>query len=75
MRCLLNSLTSFEVEILEFFPGDWVVKNLPASTGDRRCGFDPSFGKIPGEGNSNGLWYSCLGNPWADKPGGLQSMG
>ena len=28
-----------------------------------RCGFDPWVRKIPGEGNSNPLQYSCLGNP------------
>ena len=28
----------------------------------RRCGFDPWVRKIPGEGNSNSLQYSCLGN-------------
>ena len=29
----------------------------------RRQGFDPWIRKIPGEGNSNPLQYSCLGNP------------
>ena len=29
----------------------------------RRLGFDSWFGKIPGEGNSNPLQYSCLENP------------
>ena len=29
--------------------------------------------RSPGEGNSNPLQYSCLGNPWTGKPGGLQS--
>ena len=29
------------------FPGGSVVKNLPANAGDRRCRFDPRYGKIP----------------------------
>ena len=29
----------------------------------------------PGEGNGTPLQYSCLGIPWAEEPGGLQSMG
>ena len=60
---------------MEFFPGDLVIKNPPASTGDRRRGFDPVLGRFPGEGNSNTFRYSCLEIPRADKPGGLQSMG
>ena len=27
-----------------------------------------------GEGNGNPFQYSCLGNPMAEEPGGLQSM-
>ena len=29
------------------FPGSTVVKNLPANSGGKRCGFDPWLGKIP----------------------------
>ena len=29
------------------FPSDTSGKNLPASAGDKRCGFDPWVGKIP----------------------------
>jgi len=46
------------------FPGDTVVKNLPASarnTGD--TGSIPGPGTSPGEGNGNPLQYSHLGNP------------
>ena len=37
------------------------------SSSDRKAstcnaGFDPWVGKIPGEGNDNPLWYSCLEN-------------
>ena len=28
-----------------------------------------------GEGNGTLFQYSCLGNPWTEEPGGLQSMG
>ena len=42
------------------FPGGSVVKNTPANAGD--VGSIP-VGRYPGEGNSNQLQYSCLGNP------------
>ena len=45
------------------FPGGLVVKNPPANAGDKRLGLDPWVGKIPGGGNGNPLWYSCLINP------------
>ena len=45
----------------EGLPGGSVVKNLPASAGD--TGSIPGSGRSPGEGNSNPLQYSCLGNP------------
>ena len=32
------------------------------------------LGRSLGEGNGYPLQYSCLGNPWTEKPGGLQSM-
>ena len=43
------------------FPGGSVVKNVPAHAGD--VGLIPGLGRFPGEGNSNPLQYSCLGNP------------
>ena len=43
------------------FPGDSVVKNLPANVGN--LGLIPGSGRSPGEGNGNPLQYSCLGNP------------
>jgi len=39
----------------------WVVKNLPANTGDL-CSISGS-GRSPGEWNGNALQYSCLGHP------------
>ena len=55
------------------FPGGSVVKNLPANARD--AGLIPWSGRPPGEGNGNSLQYSCLGNPWTEEPGGLQSLG
>jgi len=49
-----------------------VVKNPPASAGN--AGLIPESGRSPGEGNGNSLQYSCLGNPWTEEPGGLQSL-
>ena len=52
------------------FPGDSVVKNLPASAGDARdAGLTSRLGRFPGLGNGNPLKYSCLENsmhrgPW-----------
>ena len=43
------------------FSGGSVVKDLPANAGD--AGLIPGTGISPGEGNSNPLQYSCLGNP------------
>ena len=41
--------------------GGTVVNNFPAIAGD--AGLIPGLGRSPGEGNSNPLQYSCLGNP------------
>ena len=43
------------------FPGGSVVKNSSANAGDSSS--VPGSGRFPGEGNSNPLQYSCLGNP------------
>ena len=48
------------------FPGDSVVRNLPANAGDAGdVSSVPGLGRSPGEGNGNPLQYSCLGNPMA----------
>ena len=40
------------------------IKNLPANAGDiRDMGSISGLGRSPGEGNSNPLQDSCLGNP------------
>jgi len=46
------------------FPGDAVVKNLPANSGDTRdMGLIPGSGRSLGVGNGNSFQYSRLGNP------------
>ena len=55
------------------FPDGSMVKNPPANAGD--LGSILMLGRSPGERNGNPLQYSCLGNPWTEEPGGLQSMG
>ena len=50
-----------QICIRHSFPGDLVVKNMPANTWD--AGLIPGWERSPGEGNGNPLQYSCLGNP------------
>ena len=46
------------------FPGDSMVKNLPAKAVDAKdVGLIPGSGKFPGEGQSIPLQYCCLENP------------
>ena len=46
------------------YPGDTVVKNLPANAGDATdTGLIPGSGRFPGAENGNPLQYSCLKNP------------
>ena len=45
------------------FPSGTVVKNLPASAGNKRVmGVIPGSRRSPGLGNGNPLQYSCLEN-------------
>ena len=55
------------------FPGDSVVKKLPAKHGD--LGSIPGLGSSPGE--VNGTHFSILAweIPWTEEPGALQSIG
>ena len=52
-----------------------VVKNLPASAGDRDLGSVPGLGRSPGGGNGNPLQYSSLKYSTAEELDRLQSMG
>ena len=63
------------------FPGDSVVKNLPASAGDAGdSGLIPGSGRSPREGNGYPLQCSCLENPmdrgawWATVHGVAESQ-
>ena len=58
------------------FPGDVVVKNLPASTGDAgEAVLIPGSGRSPGVGNGNLFQYSCLGNSMDRSLVGYNSWG
>ena len=49
---------------LRSFPGESLVRNLPANAGAiRDLGLIPGSGRSPGQGNGNLLQYSCLENP------------
>ena len=53
-----------------------MIKNPSADAGDvRDAGLIPGSGGSPGGGHGNPLQYSCLEVPWAEEPGGLQSIG
>ena len=56
------------------FPGVSVVENLPACSAEDVSSI-PGLGRSPGEGNRNGVQYSCLGNSWTEESGRLQSTG
>ena len=46
------------------FPSGSVGKEFTCRAGDTRdTSSNPELGRSPGEGNSNSLQYSCLGNP------------
>ena len=55
------------------FPGGSAGKESTCTAGD--LGLIPGLGRSPGEGKSNPLQYSCLGDPMTEEPGGLLSMG
>ena len=53
-----------------------MVKNPSANAGDiRDACLILGLRRFPGGGHGNPLEYSCLENPMAEEPGGLQSMG
>ena len=53
-----------------------MVKNPLANAGDiRHVGLIPGLRRLLGGGHGNPLQYSCLENPIAEGPGGLQSVG
>ena len=50
-----------------------MVQNPPANAGE--AALIPGSGRSPGGGNGNPILCSCLGIPWTEEPGGLQSKG
>ena len=59
MRTYCDTLI-ITIVIVMGFPGESVVKNLPASTGD--FGLIPGLGRSPGGRNGNPVQYSHLEN-------------
>ena len=58
------------------FPDESVGKESTCNAGDTGdVGLIPELGRSRGQENGNPLQYSCLENPTAEKPGGLQSLG
>ena len=70
--CTAGPFYSSILCIVVCIPGGSVIKNSPANAGV--MGSVPGLGRSPGGGNGNPLQYTCLGNPMAREPGGLQSM-
>ena len=56
-----SDLAAAAAHYLVGYPGGAVIKNLSANAEDNGLSLGP--GRYPGEGNSNPLQYSCLGNP------------
>ena len=55
---------NLKVELLRDFPGDLVVKNPPANSGNvTDTDSIHGSGRSPGEGNGSPFQYSCLENP------------
>ena len=53
-----------------------MVKNSPVNAGNLRdVGSIPESGRSPGGEHGNLLQYLAWRIPWAEEPGGLQSMG
>ena len=54
----------FDMSTTLGFPGEAVIKNLPANAGDTGdAGLIPGWRRFPGGGHGNPLQYSCLENP------------
>ena len=53
----------------------WRLSCKKSACSAGNMGSIPESGRSPGEGNGNPLQCSCLGNPWTEEPGGLQSLG
>ena len=70
---LLKIYSFFWIRCLEGLSRWLSSKEYTCKTGD--MGSVPGLGRSPGKGKDNSFQYSCLGNPWTEELGGLQSMG
>ena len=61
MSNMKNNCCLASIRFAGGFPGGSMVKNLLTNAG--HVGLISGSGRSPGEGNSNPLQYSCLGNP------------
>ena len=50
--------------------GSQQIYKLSRMQKKKKKGF-PGGSAYPGKGNGNPIQYSCLENPWTEKPGGL----
>ena len=66
-----NALISAERAIIYRFT---VAQMVESACNAGEPGSIPESGRSLGEGNGKPLQYSCLGNPWTEEPGGLQSI-
>ena len=68
-----NGVKLQSTQLVSSFPGSLAVKKtLTADAGT--AGLISGSGRSPGGRNGNPCQYSCLGNPWTEELGGLQSM-
>ena len=67
-KCLFNGT----ICLFEGFPAGSDGKESACHPGD--LDLIPGLGRSLGEGHGYPLQCSCLGNPWTEESGGLQSM-
>ena len=72
---MIENVKIREVRYGDVYRASLLLTGKESAHQGRRRRFDPWVGKIPGGGNGNPLQYSCLGNPWTEEPGSLQSTG
>ena len=71
-----GNTVSLSLGILIFSGKECLGGKEPASAGaTEEVSLISGLKRSPSGGNGNLLHYSCLGNPWTEEPGGLQSIG
>ena len=68
LESLLQNMRSY-FQYAKFFSLGLSGQESASNAGD--LGWITGLERSPGEGNANPIQYSCLGNPWTQKPGGL----